>query len=660
MARDGMVRLVAGATLAASLGASVLLTGEVSASYGRAKLGYADRAEDSDPPEVGLGIAMGAFRGLFVNWLWLRANKAKDKGNYYEAYNLAKTITKLQPRFPRVWAFHAWNMAYNISVVTQTQEERWQWVSDGIRLLRDEGIPANPNDLLVHKELAWIFLHKIQAHMDDANQFYKWALANEWQVVMGPPPRGSGPGRPRAQVVDEFVAWVERVSRAKDTLEDIYRERPSVEALVKRISDEAGIDVRTAEGQRAVLRDWEGARAFLRLQGSLTNVTMGGFRTRLAGVLSDQSLLDDWRMLEPFLRKRLLVDTYHMEPERMVAYTKKFGPLDWRHASAHAVYWAQRGVDEALNRVEARNAADFDFLNTDRIVIQAIQDLFRSGTIYFNPMRPRAYLAVPNPDFIPAYRANLNSMIEREINQFIAQRGNDSQNPFNLYRAGYENFTGDAIAFLYRRGLKDEAKAQQVELLADFKLHRLNTWDPDLENRLSAPLDEFVLKQIGDRITSPDIARAEVFASLIDAFTALLSGDSERFANAFAYAKGFHAAYMAEQYRMVGVDDTKARMEIMPKDWNECAMFIFVQILGSFGVEEASIMFRNAPDDLKALAYDTLAEVIKPGMDAAVAENPRQPGFEAFFPKPPNLEMYRAQRASQKPPAVKRSDTEVK
>jgi hypothetical protein len=67
-----------------------------------------------------LGIAMGAFRGIFVNWLWMRANDLKEQGKYYEAVDLAKTITRLQPRFPRVWAFHAWNLAYNISVATNT------------------------------------------------------------------------------------------------------------------------------------------------------------------------------------------------------------------------------------------------------------------------------------------------------------------------------------------------------------------------------------------------------------------------------------------------------------------------------------------------------------------------------------------------------------
>ena len=163
----------------------------VNASASRNKLVWTDSASDNDPPQVALGIAMGAFRGLFVNVLWIRANNLKEAGKYYEARDLSSAITKLQPRFPRVWVFHAWNMAYNISVTTQTKSERWNWVNQGLQLLRDEGIPANPNDLLLHRELAWIYLHKIQGYTDDANGYYKRMLAVEWTWVLGPPPAPS-------------------------------------------------------------------------------------------------------------------------------------------------------------------------------------------------------------------------------------------------------------------------------------------------------------------------------------------------------------------------------------------------------------------------------------------------------------------------------------
>ena len=127
--RDRWIQIVCAVMLALCVGGSTVVAPAVTAEAARAQLTYTDEANAADPPEVAVGIAMGAFRGLFVNYLWLRANKLKEEGKYYEAIELSNAITRLQPRFPRVWAFHAWNMAYNISVATQTAQERWQWVT---------------------------------------------------------------------------------------------------------------------------------------------------------------------------------------------------------------------------------------------------------------------------------------------------------------------------------------------------------------------------------------------------------------------------------------------------------------------------------------------------------------------------------------------------
>ena len=188
MGRDTRIQLSALVVLLASMGLCGALAPVITTSIGRNKLSFTDRAEEGQPPEIAMGIAMGAFRGVFVNYLWIRANTLKEEGKYHEAIQLSEAITKLQPRFPRVWVFHAWNMAYNISVTTQTATERWGWVNAGIKLLREKGIPANPNDMLLHKELAWIFIHKIQGYTDDANPYYKRRLAEEWHSLLGPPP----------------------------------------------------------------------------------------------------------------------------------------------------------------------------------------------------------------------------------------------------------------------------------------------------------------------------------------------------------------------------------------------------------------------------------------------------------------------------------------
>ena len=52
------------------------------------------------PPSLAFAtVAMGAFRGLVVDILWMRADKLKEQGQYFDAKQLAEWITVLQPRF---------------------------------------------------------------------------------------------------------------------------------------------------------------------------------------------------------------------------------------------------------------------------------------------------------------------------------------------------------------------------------------------------------------------------------------------------------------------------------------------------------------------------------------------------------------------------------
>ncbi|HOG50947.1 MAG TPA: hypothetical protein PKY10_10170, partial [Lentisphaeria bacterium] len=99
---------------------------------------YTEQLTDTDPLENApplvafTSVALGGFRGLVADWLWLRSSKMQDEGNYFEMVQLADWIVKLQPRFTGSHAFLAWNMAYNISVTFTSFEDRWRWVKRGI------------------------------------------------------------------------------------------------------------------------------------------------------------------------------------------------------------------------------------------------------------------------------------------------------------------------------------------------------------------------------------------------------------------------------------------------------------------------------------------------------------------------------------------------
>jgi hypothetical protein len=123
--------------------------------------------------------ALGGFRGLIANALWIRANDLQLDDKYFETVQLAHWITVLDPRSVQGWIYQAWNMTYNISVKFSEQADRWRWVRHGLQLLRDDGLRYNPDEALIYRELAWFFQHKMGANLDDAHPYYKAAWAGE-------------------------------------------------------------------------------------------------------------------------------------------------------------------------------------------------------------------------------------------------------------------------------------------------------------------------------------------------------------------------------------------------------------------------------------------------------------------------------------------------
>ena len=90
-------------------------------------------------------VAFGAFRSVLAEVVWFRADRLQDEGRYSEMAQLANILTTLEPNTPEVWAYAAWNLAYNISVMMPTAEDRWRWVEAGLKLLRDDGLRLNPD-----------------------------------------------------------------------------------------------------------------------------------------------------------------------------------------------------------------------------------------------------------------------------------------------------------------------------------------------------------------------------------------------------------------------------------------------------------------------------------------------------------------------------------
>lgn len=154
-----------------------------------------DPLVNAPPLVVFTTVALGGFRGIIADFLWMRSARLQYEGKYFELVQLADWITKLEPRFTDVWAYHAWNLAYNISVMFSDYGDRWRWVRHGFSLLRDEGLLYNPGEPHLLYELGWIFQHKIGGTSDDAHLYYKEAWADEMKALLGS-------GRPDLNLLD--------------------------------------------------------------------------------------------------------------------------------------------------------------------------------------------------------------------------------------------------------------------------------------------------------------------------------------------------------------------------------------------------------------------------------------------------------------------------
>lgn len=672
MKHDTRIQLIAGALLTLCALFSVGLSPMIATEAGRSQLTYADTAQEGDPPEIALAIAMGAFRGLFVNILWIRAQDLKEEGRFYESIELARAITRLQPRFPRVWGFHAWNLAYNISVSTDTAAERWRWVRAGIDLLRQEGIPKNPSDMQLQRELAWIFVHKVQGISDDANRYYKREMAKEWTAIMGPNPprprpedadvrfvlsdmqRALKPGDPaletravlREAMVRRRLYVLRQIEAAPDVLDapgirrylqnsvpeggepvtpaQALAAKAKLDELIQRLDKEAGLrqDVNlltTFEIRRALAMSWAQSEFNLTLSESARNQAFDE-------MLRDPQYTQAWGILLPHVRKLVITRDKNMELLRMQRYTVKYGPLDWRSPASHAVYWATRGVETGLAR---ENTEDFDQTNTDRIIIQALQELFRWGDIYYDILND-TFVSMVNLDYTDSYGDTLKVLETR------ATKFEDVARGYRNYGTGYRNFLLDVVRVLYRMGDFKTAN-HYFDQFKTYKGHNLS--DESVFRALaSMTLEEFSRYEIQEQITVPQFAVTEVTASLRDAFLrGLLRGDMGVFEGQLQYAYDVHSNYMLSQSR-VTLADTEGRMEQMPPRFVDVASAVLVNTLvsGIVGREEAALIWRRSPAGLQRAAYDELATALN---GAIPLEE-----FRVWFPEPEGMEQYRLDR----------------
>lgn len=591
---------LAGIALVVCLGAASVLAAAVKQQREDLRLIVEMRGISGMPPHVAVvTAALGTFRGLAVDILWARAEQLEREGEYYEAQTLAQWITTLQPRFKKVWWFQSFNLAWNITAATQVPAERWGWVTRGIELLRSGGIPLNPEAPDLYFDLAWIFENKIGSARDKEHWYYKSRLAAEMQEVLGDLTQG----RTTAEVIDRF----RKIADAPATLEALTEQVSGLDqALALLESHGAAADEATLRMLGRVMMQFSSLDA--KILGAITlpkgvnPILLEALQenTEVAGVVFDH--------LVPFLQKRVLEDRYQMRPQRMLAVMERYGPLDWRHADAHGIYWSEEGM--AVARTAATRGESNELMLV-RGRLMMLTNLLRSGRVDYDPVTTRIDL-LPDPRFAPKFEEALEEAIDLiNSERGVAAADFGPAEEADLF-ATWETFLNLATMLTYLYGDETEAARyfNQYIKLAE----RQNFAD---EPALQGTLENFVA------IRFADMAEVKLgdFRQIIDAMIrrgmqqGLAKGNVtvfERFLRLArsVYEKRFGAADRGEEFVL-----DEFRLLPFPKLVENS--FVNTLKQSALPVMTRARMWVWAPEKLRQDTYEALAAVFE--QDAARA-----------------------------------------
>ena len=601
----------------------------------RHTLRYTDASIENAPPIVAIGTAIGAFRGLIVDWLWIKVNMMQDQGQYYDILEDARLITKLQPRFGPVWTFHGHNMAYNLSVQTSTPEERWEWVRKGIDLLRNEGLRYNPNDIMLYKDLAFWLDHKIEGTSDDAHPIYKREFAKEWHELLGEPPRSW----------DDRIAWIEAIADAPDSLRILLETNPEAAEVVERLRNELGplLPDDTDPMSRELLRMLSMIDAIQGASYTARALDLAGMlesrgdavMTTLAQLRADPALAAGWDALLAQMRHGYLIDDYNMDPSLMAEYTRDFGPIDWRHPQSHGLYWSRTGSKKSERRLSEEKI--HHAINTDRQQLHSLQSLARGGRVLYDPFSPAVPGRFPETDFIES----TSTLFEDLYVKYYEARGMGGETFLEFIK----NFLGHNIRVAYRQG--EVERAQKLYSLLDDRFGR-GAFPPN--PMYARPLEVFV-REIGqdeyDR--QPYVAISDVLASLRYAFRVGIGQDrQEVYDEAMAFASEVTDYFRTHEFMDFDTKLGTARMRDLVAQLGQSVPRSFVQLMSDPTVpleERATIWMQidDAEPQLRLRTYDQIKRWVTAELNSGPLKG--RVSIDDVLPAPPGIEAWRQQLA---------------
>jgi hypothetical protein len=441
--------------------------------------------------------ALGAFRSILIDALWIRAIDLKNDGKFFELAQLYDLICQFEPHFAEIWIHNAWNMAYNVSVELPTAEERWSWIQKGISLLRDKAIPFNPREGELYKELSWIFLHKIGDNLDNKHRYYKREMVLGMDRLFGTD-------------MDVEKQDIESINNAPDLREELLKDK-DIESLSAKLS-ETGRDPFFAD---------------LMLPNA--------FNTAQKKILSAPENSKAAKALLDFLRKNYLINKLKIEPVKMLELNAKYGKLDWRLPEVQGLYWAEQSIP-LLAYDPSKNPLFFH-----RYIYTAFRLMFRRGKVFLYHQTQKDEEGnerdVPvEVGFSPDIRwADAMEKIFLNLIDIL----NDEAEKFSAENAR-KNWLRQAVYFLYLYDDKPKANEYYIKYV-----NAIKKYSPEA---VDVPFDVFALRQAAENLPtdSIDLNKANIKAVLMQALYQKQLGKDEEATAYETLAKYLYDVYERE------------------------------------------------------------------------------------------------------------------
>ncbi|HUG17448.1 MAG TPA: hypothetical protein VMM56_00625 [Planctomycetaceae bacterium] len=129
-----------------------------------------------DPSSATMNLVLLGMRGVASSVLWNQANEEQENKNWASLRATTQSIIKLQPHFRKVWEFQGWNLAYNVSKEWDDVRDRYYWVKEGAKFLKD-GVRQNENIPDLYWYTGFILGNKI-GNSDEWKYFRKYFISD--------------------------------------------------------------------------------------------------------------------------------------------------------------------------------------------------------------------------------------------------------------------------------------------------------------------------------------------------------------------------------------------------------------------------------------------------------------------------------------------------